>query len=341
MNLTPSLIKKIKKSPMFLKTILISAFLVTQCGDNPPKKNAEKPIKNAAEKASNNDVEKGIMSSESIVSKAFPYNISVPNSSFELEVSLREISGLTTSPKADKLAAVQDEKGQLFYVNKKTGKVDPSVIFAEDGDFEGIEFVGDTLWVVKSKGRLFKLWNLDKTPYDMATFKIESLKKANIEGLGYDAKNHRLLLAQKGEKTDEASSRSIFAFDLKKQDPSVSKVFDIGLKDFQAFLTNKKAKKYQTLVDDYVKNPLATGIDFGPSGVAIHPLSGNIFVISSINKLLIVLSSEGKILEMVKLDKTIFAQPEGICFDPDGTMYLSSEAKDNPKGKLFVFKQQK
>jgi uncharacterized protein YjiK len=322
---------------MFLKTVLISAFLIAQCGDNSPKKSAEK----SAENASENTSEKGIMSSESTISKVFPYDLNAPNSSFELAVSLREISGLTTSPKADKLAAVQDEKGQLFYINKKSGKVDPSVIFAEDGDFEGIEFVGDTLWVVKSKGRLFKLWNLDKTPYDMATFKIESLKKANIEGLGYDAKNHRLLLAQKGEKTDEATSRSIFAFDLKNQVPSVSKVFDISLKDFQGFLSDKKEKRYQHLVADYVNNPLAKGVEFGPSGVAVHPLSGNIFIISSINKVLIVISSEGKILEMVKLDKNRFPQPEGICFDTNGTLYLSSEAKDDPKGKLFVFKQQR
>ena len=228
---------------MFLKTLLISAFLIAQCGENVPKKSAEKAVENTSENAE----EKGIMGSESSVSKVFPYDLNAPNSSFDLDLSLREISGLTTSPKADNLAAVQDEKGQLFYINKKTGKVDPSVIFAEDGDFEGVEFVGDTLWVAKSKGRLFKLWNLDKTPYDMASFKIESLKKANIEGLGYDAKNNRLLLAQKGEKTDEATTRSIFAFDLKNQTPSVSKVFDIGLKDFQAFLSDKKLKRYQSL----------------------------------------------------------------------------------------------
>ncbi len=322
---------------MFLKSLLISALLIAQCGDNTPKKVVEKTAENPVDNAS----ERGIMSSESSISKIFPYDLNAPNSSFELDLSLREISGLTTSPKAENLAAIQDEKGQLFYVNKKSGKVTPSVTFAEDGDFEGIEFVGDTLWVVKSKGKLFKLWNLDKTPYDMATFKIESLKKANIEGLGYDAKNHRLLLAQKGEKTDEATTRSILAFDLKNQTPSVSKVFDIGLKDFQAFLSDKKEKRYQHLVDDYVHNPLANGVDFGPSGVAIHPLSGNMFIISSINKVLIVLSPQGKILEMVKLDKNRFVQPEGICFDPDGTMYISSEAKDDPKGKLFVFKQQR
>jgi uncharacterized protein YjiK len=317
---------------MFLKTLLISAFLVAQCGSNPPKQDTTT--------ANAGNEERGIIASE-VESPNFPYDLNNPNAAFDLDISLREISGLTTSPKADNLAAVQDEKGQLFYINKKTGKVTPSVIFAEDGDFEGLEFVGDTLWVVKSKGRLFKLWNLDKTPYDMASFKIESLKKANIEGLGYDAKNHRLLLAQKGEKTDDATSRSIFTFDLKNQTPSVSKAFDIGLSDFQAFLTNKKEKRYRHLTDDYINNPTAKGVEFGPSGVAVHPQTGNFYVLSSMNKVLVILTPEGEIIEIVKLDKNRFPQPEGICFDKDGTMYLSSEAKDDPKGKLFVFKQQR
>ena len=321
---------------MFLKTVLLTAFLIAQCGGYNPKKTTDS--------ASDNSTERGVSGSDPI-SKVFPYDLNNPSATFELDASLREISGLTTTPKADLLAAVQDEKGQLFYINKKTGQVTPSVIFAEDGDFEGIEFVGDTLWVVKSKGRLFKLWNLDKMPYDMATFKVESLKKANIEGLGYDAKNNRLLLAQKGDKSDAATSRSIFAFDLKNQTaregPSVSKVFDIGLSDFAAFLADKKTKRYRHLVEDYIEKPVPTGVEFGPSGVAVHPLSGNIYVLSSINKVLIVLSSEGKILEMVKLDKNRFPQPEGLCFDADGTLYLSSEAKDDTKGKVFVFKQQR
>ena len=311
---------------MFLKTFLITAFIMAQCGSNPTSKPAE------------NTAERGVTDSESM-SKIFPYDLNNPTNTFELDVSLREISGLTTTPKPDLLAAIQDEKGQLFYINKKTGQVTPSVIFADDGDFEGIEFVGDTLWVVKSKGRLFKLWNLDKTPFDMATFKIESLKKANIEGLGYDAKNNRLLLAQKGEKTDETTSRSIFAFDLKNQTPSVSKAFEVDLKQFQAFLTDKKDKRYQHLQKDYIESPVPKGIEWGPSGVAIHPISGNIFILSSINKVLTALSPKGEILEMVKLDKNRLQQPEGICFDPDGTLYISTEAKDEAKGKVLVFKQ--
>jgi uncharacterized protein YjiK len=272
--------------------------------------------------------------------KNFPYALDKPRATLTLEADLAEISGLTISTDAEQLAALQDERGQLFFIHKKTGKATPSVSFQTDGDFEGLEFVGDTLWAVKSNGRLFKIWNWQRTPFDMATFRIENLKKKdNIEGLGYDAMNNRLLLAQKGEKADGTWSRALFAFDLIKQTPSVTKVAELSLTDFQTFLNGKKAARYEKLIKDYVTEPQAGGLEFGPSGVAVQPKTGNIYVLSSINKVLVVLNPKGKIIEMVKLDKTIFVQPEGITFDPDGTLYISSEAKDGTAAKVFVFEK--
>jgi uncharacterized protein YjiK len=270
--------------------------------------------------------------------KHFPYALDKPHSTFALPAELGEISGLSMSPDTNQLAALQDERGQLFFIDKKTGKTTPSVIFQEDGDFEGIEFVGDTIWAVKSNGRLFKIWNWQKMPIDMATFKIDNLKKKdNIEGLGYDAVNKRLLLAQKGEKADGSWSRTIFAFDMTQQTPSVFKAFELSLTDFQTFLSGKKGASYEKLKKDYVTEALTTGIEFGPSGVAVQPQTGNIYIISSVNKVLVVLNPKGKILEIVKLDKTVFAQPEGIAFDANGTLYISTEAREGAVARVFVF----
>jgi uncharacterized protein YjiK len=282
-------------------------------------------------------------------SKALPYDLSNPSATFNLDALLHEISGLTATSKNGQLACLQDESGQLFYIDAKTGKATPSVVFQNSGDFEGIEFVKDTLWATTSKGKLFKVWNLNKTPFDVQIIKNESLKTANIEGLGYDKLNHRLLLASKADKADGTQLRTIWAFDLQKQTPSpnnrdastVKKAFDIQLTDFQTFLKDKTEKKYAKLVKDYVENPLTTGFDFGPSGIAVHPLNGHIYIVSSINKILVVLSPEGKILEMTKLDKALFQQPEGLCFDAEGTLYISNEAKDNPTASLLVFKMTK
>lgn len=312
---------------MLLKHIFISFFLIQTCGNQPNTTKVDTQ------------------------SPSFPYDVSNPTETFSLDVALREISGLTISPDNSQLACLQDESGQLFYLDKKTGKATPSVIFQNSGDFEGIEFVKDTLWATTSKGKLFKIWNLEKTPFDVQIFKIESLKQANIEGLGYDALNHRLLLSAKGDKNDGASLRTVWAFDLKNQTPSpnnrdfgsvstVSKAFDIQLSGFQAFLKDKTDKSYEKLNKDYVEKPTPSGFEFGPSGIAVHPLNGHIYIVSATNRTLIVLSAEGKVLEMVKLDKTLFPQPEGLCFDADGTMYISNEAKDNPNANLLVFKMQ-
>lgn len=310
---------------MLLKLAFITLFLTAQTCNNAPK------------------------TAENTMSKDCPYDLSNPSASFKLDAALHEISGLTATSNDAQLACLQDESGQLFYIDKKTGKTTPSVIFQNSGDFEGVEFVKDTLWATTSKGKLFKIWNLDKTPFDVQVFKIESLKNANIEGLGYDKTNNRLLLSAKGDKNDGASVRTVWAFDLQKQTPSptnrdastVQKAFDMQLADFQAFLKDKKQKKYEKLITDYIEKPLSTGFEFGPSGIAVHPLNGHIYIVSATNRTLVVLDSEGKILEMVKLDKTLFPQPEGLCFDKEGTMYISNEGKDMPNASLLAFALQK
>ncbi|MBL7816443.1 MAG: SdiA-regulated domain-containing protein [Saprospiraceae bacterium] len=283
---------------------------------------------------------------QNTVSDVLPYDLSKPSTSFDLATPLHEISGLTASPNAEQLACLQDEIGQLFYIDKKTGKATPSVIFQNSGDFEGIEFVGDTLWAVTSKGKLFKMWHLDKTPFDIQVFKVESLRNANIEGLGYNRQTHQLLLAAKGEKTDGATLRTIWAFDTQQTTPSpkesmtVSKVFDVQLADFQSFLKQKTDKRYAKLTKDYIENPTPAGFEFGPSGIAVQPQNGHTYIVSATNRTLIVLDAAGKILDMAKLDKTLFPQPEGLCFDADGTLYISNEAKDGSNANLLVFNKQ-
>ena len=63
---------------------------------------------------------------------------------------------------------------------------------------------------------------------------------------------------------------------------------------------------------------------FKPSAIAIHP-DGNIYVLSSFSKTLLVLSPDGFILNKVVLDEALFRQPEGITFNTKGDLFISNE----------------
>ncbi|MCC7244226.1 MAG: SdiA-regulated domain-containing protein, partial [Saprospiraceae bacterium] len=80
---------------------------------------------------------------------------------------------------------------------------------------------------------------------------------------------------------------------------------------------------------------------FSPSGIAIHPKTGEIFVISTAKKRLVVLDyTTGQIRFAVRLDKKVMPQPEGISFDAAGNLLISSEGKKG-EGLLLKFNYRK
>ena len=141
----------------------------------------------------------------------------------------------------------------------------------------------------------------------------------DTEGLAYDHVNRDLLIACKGHPfADEINGnevKAIYSFDLESK-----------FSDIKPFLLIKM----DTI--KYYKGDET----FAPSGIAIHPVTGNIFILGSVGKLLLVLSRKGEMLAMIKLNPKIFRQPEGICFSPDGIMYIASEG-DGREGSILKF----
>jgi uncharacterized protein YjiK len=125
-------------------------------------------------------------------------------------------------------------------------------------------------------------------------------------------------LACKGE-PDSSYLRRVFAFDLKSKTLSKQPVYTINPLAINQLLPNGPEDKSNF---------------FSPSGIAIHPITGDVYVISTAKKRLIALDyASGKIRYVVRLDKKILPQPEGIAFDENGNLLLSSEGK---KGEGLV-----
>jgi uncharacterized protein YjiK len=257
------------------------------------------------------------------VSDSIPYRLQNPSLTINLvSTELKEISGLSPADSPGVYVAIADERGEVFFVDGNGGgAVFQRVLFREKGDFEGVEMVDKSIWAAKSNGDLFEITNWKKTPPQVSEYKT-SLKKTNdVEGLAYDPWRKALLLACK-ENPDSLYPRHIFVFNLKSKTLDDAPAYTINPEEINRLVPYLDTEKH-----DY----------FSPSGIAVHPLSGDIYVISTALKRLVVLDyKSGKLKFAQRLDKKILPQPEGISFDTAGNLLLSSEGKQG-EGLLLKF----
>lgn len=246
-----------------------------------------------------------------------PYNLEKPSNVFRLPDYLEEVSGLTYySP--NQLAMHNDENGRMYVFDLKKKSIAHRVRFNGDGDFEGIERVGQHIYVTKSDGRLFR-FSVDiegvveeiKTPFS---------KDNNIEGLGYHPKTNTLLFALKNDGDVEnvkVSGRAIYGYDLSKDEFINLPLYSISHKELE-----------RVVGDDF---------SFHPSGVAVHPITFEIYVISAQKRALLVFGEDGKPKNLTHLKRSLFPQPEGIAFTPNGDLFISNEM-DGSGGTLLQFR---
>jgi len=91
---------------------------------------------------------------------------------------------------------------------------------------------------------------------------------------------------------------------------------------------------YDKLWSNYNKNN--PEFSLGPSGIAVDPINNDIYVISSVGKVMLVFDHTAKLKDIIKLQKSIFVQPEGISFDSKGNLYISNEGKKVMEQLYFV-----
>ena len=315
--------------------MLFSAIL--GCGD-------DSPMKTEVGTVSESDTIIAV-ASEPIEHHDFAYQLNKPDETFNLDHDLLEISGLGMDKSGEFLYAVQDENGVIFKLSKTTGEVLDKIKFHKDGDYEGIEVVGDQIYVVKSTGTIYQVSNVGLPQQQMKKYNSFLTRENDVEGLGYDKKNNRLLIACKGIPATGESfeviryKKVVYGFDLTTNSLGPDPVYTIQLNDIRNYLgENKGMNGYEKLVEFFSAGK--ENLTFNPSAIAVHPLTNEIYVISSSGKVLGVLNESGKVVHIEKLEKAVHAQPEGLVFDKDGTLYISNEGKSG-KPKLHRFSYNK
>ncbi len=258
---------------------------------------------------------------------ALPYNLEKPLLRVELADELHEVSGLHPAPDGRNLLAVQDERGAVYLLNGKTMQIIQCIDFAPDGDFEGVTAVGDTLYAVKSTGTIYRIVYGGTPQQQTEKFKNSLTKQHNIEGLAADPAKRRLLLACKAAPPLQLQDeKHIFAIHLDDMRLDTVPLLRIRLADMVAFLEQNPALPRQDNMLEYLTRPEREGaLRFSPSGIAIHPHTGHYYILSAAGRLLAVYAPGGSLLALHRFKKEMFEQPEGICFDARGTLYIAGE----------------
>jgi hypothetical protein len=266
------------------------------------------------------------------------YNLTEPSSRAELPDTLREISGLCAIDSST-FACIQDENGILFFYDAQKNNLFRQQVFAQDGDYEGICRVGNSIFVLRSDGELFEIDDLRKEKFKITTYTTGVVAKNN-EGLCYDEDNNRLLIACKGKIGKGPAlkdKRQIYAFDLKTKKLDPVPVYDFDLNNIKLF-----AKQHNLDVPEkHTKKKGDTDllIRFTTSAIAIHPFTKKLFLLSSSDHMLFIFNSDGSTEHIEVLNPALFNKAEGITFFDNGDMLITNEGQDK-KPSLLRFKYQ-
>ncbi|MBN1696838.1 MAG: PepSY-like domain-containing protein [Spirochaetales bacterium] len=251
------------------------------------------------------------------------YALTRPDVTMEMPVELLEISGVEIIDDAT-IACVQDEKGIVYLYDTIEKRISRTIHFGNIGDYEDIAYDGGNLYVLRSDARLYTIGNFltDNLSVGTQHFVIGCL---NNEGLFHGA-GGRLIIASKSRlvKDSNADNRYLFVFE----------------KTGGGFGEKQRIK----LDPDAIREKLPAGIKkikFNPSAVAIHPLTGELYVLSANDRLLVVCDEDGGIVSATVLDPKLYFQPEGLAFFRNGDMLISNEGKkktNNPPGNILLFR---
>jgi len=263
------------------------------------------------------------------------YNLSAPDRVLKLPHKLDEISGITFTEN-NEIACVQDEIGSIFIYDIALEHLVKEYKNNLKGDFEGIALVNTTMYILRSDGVLVEYSNYTTENGIVKEYDL-NLPTLNNEGLCFDKKNNSLLIAAKSKTEDNLEKKNIrliYRFDLKTKQLASEPYIKLHIKRIES-------KALELRISDS-KTEKSKGIifNFRPSEIAVHPFNDLIYVLSSKDKMLLILNRRGKIENIVALDPNYFAQPEGMTFLENGDLLISNEAQKG-KATLLLFKYRK
>lgn len=240
----------------------------------------------------------------------------------KLDDALAEISGIAFYPKDTSVFAISDEKGSLYKIHLTTQiPVIEKWKFSSKRDYEDLVLLDSTFYVLESNGNIHQINFTGEKDSLITKEYLYPGAKDEFESLYYDSTQRKLMLICKECKSDKKGFVSSWSWD-----PSNGKyqLSTLIIQTHEMKNVEEKNKRYKA------------------SAATLNPLTGELWLVSSINKMILISDKEGHIINQLPLNTDKIPQPEGITFTPWGDLILSSEAGDQyGVGSLYIFKKQK
>lgn len=233
---------------------------------------------------------------------------------------LAEISGIAWYQ--NELLGIEDESSIIFRIDTKTGKILNKKKFEKNQDIEDILVKNDTVWALRSNGNLYRVTNFKKEVSETSIFEFPSTESRDFEAILTNKSEPYIWIFCKICKWDEGPDRaSIFKFHLETMEFDSLPSGTIEKKQLSNFLSDKELKNMK----------------IQPSAAAVHPLTNEYFLLSSTGKWLMTMDQTMIPKSIHFLNRSLFKQPEGITFAPDGTLYISNESADG-RANILIFR---
>ncbi|MFN8352720.1 MAG: SdiA-regulated domain-containing protein [Flavobacteriales bacterium] len=256
-----------------------------------------------------------------------PYDLRRPDAVFTLPAELTEISALTDVDERT-VACVQDEAATLYFVSVTDGSVLSTVPFSGPADMEGLTRVNGDYFALRSDGLVHHLrMRARPAALDVLdTFRLD-VDNRNIEGLGFDPVTGNVLVSPKdfvkGDK-ELRDERLLYAFDPRDATHKVRVALRLSV---AAVVAQARAAGIAVPERTTPNGRVVPAVKLRLSSVAVHPATGHYYLLSAVDRLLLVVDRSARLVALEQLDAGLLPKPEGITFLPNGDLVLSSEGK--------------
>ncbi|MET3874605.1 hypothetical protein [Chitinophaga sp. OAE865] len=238
---------------------------------------------------------------------------------YRVRESMQEISGIELFPDEHKIMAINDEEGRIYQLDVLAKEPYPHFKFAKDGDYEDICHTDSGWFVLKSNGSLFQVHGLFTDSVYSDHYKMEKPGKKEFEATYYDrAGNSIVMICKNCEDDKKLGVTSAYRFNL------ASKTFDT-------------TATYRFNNQEIARLAGSDMRFFKPSAAAIHPIEKRLYIVASVNGLLVITDLQGHVQEAYNLKHRLFLQPEGLAFAPNGDMYISNEGGYDGTANILKF----